>query len=325
MDQKVALITGISGQDGNYLAALLLQKNYKVVGITRSSPDSILPQLAYLGVRPQEIIWEQADLLDYTQVANLIATYRPTEIYNLAAQSSVSVSFKQPISTLNFNIMSVLNLLEAIRIGGLPTRFYQATSSEMYGTVPTLPINEKMPLNPISPYAISKSTAHYMVRNYREAYGLFACSGVLFNHESYLRRDGFFVNKIIKEAYLIQEGKQDKLLVGNLNVKRDFGFAPRYVEAMWLMLQQDVPDDYMVCSGTSIYLHEIVHYVFDRLGLDTSLIEISPALYRPTDIPDIYGDNTLAKQKLGWDYDMTFFEVLDIILAEEEQARQKLK
>lgn len=315
---KTALITGITGQDGMYLTQLLFSKGYRVIGVVRRRPgDDVLKQFEYLGIDPKSIFWEVTDLLDFSQVLQLLQYHTPDEVYNLAAQSSVSVSFRQPISTLTFNITSVLHLLEAIRLGGLKCRFYQATSSEMFGYVKTLPINESVPLNPVSPYAISKSTAHYTVRNYREAYHIFACSGILFNHESYLRKEGFFVNKVIKEALQIKRGHQQELLVGNLNVKRDFGYAPLYVEAMWLMLQQDKPDDYMVCSGKSVYLYEIVHHVFNRLGLSHDLIKVSPELFRPTDIEDIYGDNSHARQQLGWDYDLDFFQVLDLILDEE--------
>lgn len=315
---KRALITGITGQDGLYLTQLLLQKGYKVIGVARRTPgEETLRQFRYLGVDPASITWEVTDLLDFSQVMQLLQTHQPDEVYNLAAQSSVSASFKQPISTLTFNIISVLNLLEAFRLGHLQCKFYQATSSEMFGYVKTLPINESVPLNPVSPYAISKSTAHYTVRNYREAYNIFACSGILFNHESFLRKEGFLVNKVIKEAIKIKRGQQQELLVGNLNVKRDFGYAPRYVEAMWLMLQQDKPDDYMVCSGKSVYLYEIVHHVFDSLGLSRDLIKVSPDLFRPTEIEDIYGDNSHARQQLGWNYDMDFFQVLDLLLEEE--------
>lgn len=316
MDSKVAIITGITGQDGAYLSALLLQKNYKVVGVTRSSNNANRHSLSYLGIAEQ-VRLEECDLTDLSAVIKLLTKYRPSEIYNLAAQSSVGLSFEQPIGTVTFNITSVLNLLEAIRIADKNIRFYQASSSEMYGKVKNLPIDEDTPMHPLSPYAISKASAHWIVINYREAYGLYACCGVLFNHESYLRSGNFFVKKVLKSALDIKNNKQDLLEVGNIDIKRDFGYAQEYVQAMWLMLQQPSPEDFIICSGSSISLHTIVSYIFEKLGLPQERFAVSQKFFRPTDIEDIYGNNTKAKLKLGWHCTESFFEVLDKLIQEE--------
>lgn len=314
---KTAFITGITGQDGSYLSKLLLDKGYKVIGITRNNHNSQLSSLNYLGLI-KEVILEECDLLDISSIFKLFTKYAPEEIYNLAAQSSVSLSFKQPISTLQFNISSVLNLLEAIRIFNGAIKFYQACSSEMYGMVKHLPITLNTPMHPLSPYAISKATTYWTVTNYRESYQLFACSGILFNHESYLRNESFFVKKVITEAIKMQKDKQRILRVGNLEVRRDFGHSERYVEAMWLMLQQDTARDFIICSGKSVLLKDIVHYVFDKLNLAHERIIIDQELYRPTDIVNIYGDNRDANEILKWDYDADFFDILDILIHQEQ-------
>lgn len=316
---KKAFITGITGQDGAYLAALLIKNGYTVIGITRNNHSTQTNKLQYLGIADQ-VILEECDLLDLPSIFKLLEKYNPNEIYNLAAQSSVSLSFKQPIATLQFNISSVLNLLEAIRIFNVNIKFYQACSSEMYGKVEQLPLTINTPMHPLSPYAISKATTFWAVTNYRESYGIFACSGILFNHESYLRSETFFVKKVIVEALKMQKDGSRVLRIGNLNVKRDFGHSPKYVEAMWLMLQQPEPCDYIICSGKSILLKNIVHHVFNKLNIDHGRIEINKELYRPIDIEDIYGDNSIAREKLNWNYDHDFFDVLDILIEEERLA-----
>lgn len=313
---KTAIITGVSGQDGAYLARLLLQKNYKVIGLIRSLYGSNLNRLGYLGILEQVEIVE-CDLSDLSQVLNIVATHKPHEIYNLAAQSSVSLSFKQPIGTIEFNVRSVLNLLETIRLLNPTIRFYQASSSEMFGHVNNLPIVENSVVHPLSPYAISKVTCHYISINYRESYNLYTSCGILFNHESYLRGHGFFVKKILIGALDILHGKAEFLEVGNLDIKRDFGWSEKYVEAMWLMLQQDIADDYIVSSGRSVSLRDVVYYVFDQLNIDRNKIKVNKDLFRPTEINDIYGSNEKALQKLNWNYTMSFFEVLDILIEEE--------
>jgi GDPmannose 4,6-dehydratase len=320
---KTAFITGISGQDGAYLSKLLLKKGYKIIGITRNNHIDSLEKLKCLQIG-EHVVMEECDLLDISSIIALINKYQPDEIYNLAAQSSVGLSFKQPIGTINFNIVSVLNLLEAIRLIKPDVRFYQASSSEMYGKVSSLPVSINTPMHPLSPYAISKASAHWTVVNYREAYGLYACNGVLFNHESYLRSTGFFVKKVLHETVLNQNNCNWVLKVGNIDIKRDFGYSPNYVEAMWLMLQADKPDDFIICSGKSITLRSIIEYIFNKLDVSLEKLVIDADLMRPTDIEDIYGDNTPAKIKLGWRYDLDFYQVLDVLIEEElESVRQK--
>lgn len=319
---KTAIITGITGQDGGYLSHLLLSKGYKVVGLTRSYNQENFRGLKYLGIL-NDIVLEDCDLTDITQILKIFWKYKPSEIYNLAAQSSVSLSFNQPIGTIQFNIISVLNLLEALKMMSADNdvRFYQASSSEMFGLVKQLPITENTVFHPLSPYAISKATAHWLTVNYRESYQLFACCGVLFNHESYLRTDNFFIKKVVRESLRIKHGLQHALTVGNIDIKRDFGYAKKYVEAMWLMLQQEQPDDYLVCSGSSVSLRSIIMHIFNRLSLGEDKLVINKDLYRPTDIQDIFGDNTKAKLKLNWEYDLNFFDVIDIMLEEEERNK----
>jgi GDPmannose 4,6-dehydratase len=313
---KVAFITGISGQDGAYLTKFLVDKNYLVIGITRNNHSDILHKINYLGVY-ENVVIEECDLLDLSSVISLIAKYQPNEIYNLAAQSSVGLSFKQPIGTINFNIISVINLLEAIRIVKSGTRFYQASSSEMYGKVKDLPITINTPMHPLSPYAISKASAHWTVVNYRESYNVFACNGVLFNHESFLRSSGFFVKKVLTESVQNRNNPDWHLKVGNIDIKRDFGYSPKYVEAMWLMLQNDLPSDFIICSGKSITLRSIIEHVFKSLNISLDRLVISDELMRPTDIEDIYGDNTPAKELLKWSYNLDFYTILDILIEEE--------
>ncbi len=314
---KKAIITGITGQDGAYLSRLLLEKGYSVIGLIRSLSGSSRNRLKYLNV-DKDIQFLECDLRDLSQVLNIIKSIQPDEIYNLAAQSSVSLSFQQPIGTMDYNIHSVLNILESIRLLNPEIKFYQASSSEMFGKVNVLPISEESHVHPLSPYAISKVTGHYICINYRESYNLFTSCGILFNHESYLRGETFFVKKLISGALDLLKGRKAYLEFGNLDIRRDFGWSEKYVEAMWLMLQQDTPDDYVISSGKSISLREIVYYVFDSLKLDHSLIRINQQLFRPTEIEDIYGTNEKAKEKLNWEYDLDFREVLDKLIAEEQ-------
>lgn len=312
---KLAIITGISGQDGAYLTKLLLENQYKVIGLVRNTAAHF-HGLHYLGLADQvELI--ACDLLDIAQVTQILNTYNPCEIYNLAAQSSVSESYNNPIGTFQFNTISVFNIIEAIRNTNPVIKLYQASSSEMFGKVGKLPITETSLIHPLSPYAISKVAAHYTCVNYRESYGLFICCGILFNHESYLRSDGFFVKKVIRESLEISYNKRTNLQVGNIDIKRDFGYAPKYVEAMYLLLQQEKPSDYLICSGQSVSLREIIYYVFDKLNIDRSLCVINKKFYRPADIEDIYGNNEKAKTELSWQYDLDFFAVLDLLIEEE--------
>lgn len=315
---KTALITGITGQDGAYLSKLLLERGYRVIGLTRSYISSNFHGLDYLKIR-DHVETEEGDLMDFSQVVKLLNQYKPDEIYNLSAQSSVSISFRQPIGTFQQNVMSVLNLLEALKLMGASTKLYQASSSEMYGMVNQLPISEASVLHPLSPYAISKASAHWWCIHNREAYNQFVCCGILFNHESYLRSPNFFVKKVLKESIGISRGKQKELRVGNIDIKRDFGYAPRYVEAMYLMMQQPQSGDYLICSGQSLSLRNIIEHIFNRLSIPPDRLVVDPQLYRPTDIEDIYGTNQKAKSQLNWAYELTFYDVLDLLLEEEQR------
>ena len=320
---KTAIITGISGQDGAYLASLLLGKGYNVIGLVRSSGASDLEGLEYLKIRNKVLI-EECDLLDISQIIKILTQYKPAEIYNLAAQSSVSLSFKQPIGTFHFNTISVFNLLESIKLVDVTIKFYQASSSEMYGKVNHLPITENSVLHPVSPYAISKAAAHWTCIHYRESYHMFICCGILFNHESFLRSGNFFMKKkVITESIKISCGEMSRLLVGNIDIRRDFGYAPLYVEGMYLMMQSGKPDDFILCSGQSISLRNVIEYVFRKLNINSGCFEVSSELYRPADIEDIFGDPGKAKRELGWNYSLTSEDLLDKLL-EEEQASQNL-
>lgn len=317
---KLAIVTGITGQDGAYLAQLLLNKGYKVVGLTRSYTESKLKGLQYLGVADR-VVLEECDLMDVTQIIKVLIKYEPVEVYNLAAQSSVSLSFNQPIGTLTFNIISVANFLEAIKMVNSKIKFYQASTSEMFGKVEQLPVTEKTVFHPLSPYAISKASAHWTCINYRESYDMFICCGILFNHESFLRSENFFVKKVVSQAVNIRQKIQKELVVGNIDIRRDFGFAPKYVEAMFLMMQTENPSDYLVCSGVSISLREIIEYVFDCLDIAYSRIVINPAFYRPAEINDIYGSNEKVKSKLNWEYNMSAYDMLNFLIKEELKYR----
>ncbi|WP_438964946.1 GDP-mannose 4,6-dehydratase [Flavobacterium sp.] len=318
---KKAIITGINGQDGAYLASFLLNMGYTVIGFTRKKSNNF-KGLEYLKILDKiEVV--ECDLLNINKVAELLSAIQPDEIYNLAAQSSVYQSYKEPINTFEFNTLSVFNLIESIKNINPKIKLYQASSSEMFGRVKKLPITEESLIHPVSPYAISKVAAHYTCVNYRESYEMFISCGILFNHESYLRNDTFFIKKVIRESLEISLGKRDVLKVGNIDIKRDFGFAKKYVEAMYLMLQQDKPSDFLICSGQSVSLREIIYYIFDKLKISKDLCIIDPTFYRPSDIEDIYGINEKAKKELNWNYDLNFFNVLDILLEEEVKNYKK--
>lgn len=318
---KTAIITGITGQDGAYLSRLLLEKEYKVIGLLRNKHSINVDKLKYLNVE-DKIIFEACDLSNIADIINIINKYKPNEIYNLASQSSVGLSFQNPIETLNFNIISTANVLEAIKMIDKSVKFYQASSSEIFGSANDLPFTEKSIFHPVSPYGISKASAHWITVNYRESFGLFAASGILFNHESVLRGNNFIIKKIIKTAFDILEGKKDILEVGNIDIKRDFGYAPKYVEAMYLMMQTEKPDDYIIASGMSISIREIIDYIFKKLNISIDKIVINQDFFRPNEIKDIYGDPSKAKSFLKWDYDISFFDVLDILIEEESRLNK---
>jgi GDPmannose 4,6-dehydratase len=318
---KTAVVTGITGQDGAYLAKFLLEKDYNVVGLTRGYNRSNLSKLEKLGI-VDRIKMIECDLTDFSRVLSVLSSESPDEIYNLAAQSSVGLSFEQPIGTIGFNTNSVLNILEGIRITGKnKIRFYQASSSDIFGNIETLPITEETVIKPVSPYAVSKAAAHWITVNYREAYKIFSCCGILFNHESELRDSNFYIKKVISHAVDIKLGKREKLHVGNIDVKRDFGYGPEYIKAMWMMLQNETPRDYIICSGKSYSLRDILYHILDKLELDKSIVVEDPALYRPTDIKNIYGDCTKAKEELSWHYDRDFMDVLDQLVEYELNER----
>ena len=314
---KTAIITGITGQDGSYLAELLLSKGYKVIGAKRRSSLICTDRIDHI-FSNQNFHMEYFDLNDAGCIYRLLAKYRPQEFYNLAAQSHVRVSFDIPENTVDGIAMGTLRILEAIR-NVLPNcKFYQASSSEMFGDNPNHPYDEDSKLMPASPYACAKVFAHNLVRNYRESYDLFACSGILFNHESPRRGETFVTRKITLAAAMIKEGLQEKLYLGNLDAHRDWGFAGDYVEAMWLMLQQEKPEDFVISTGETHSVKEFLELVFEAAGLDIDQhVEIDERLFRPHEVPYLLGDCTKAKQKLGWTPKITFKELAKLMFEED--------
>lgn len=297
---KKALICGISGQDGAYLAQLLLKQGYTVCGTSRDAQISSFRNLQLLGIREQ-VKLESMALNDFRSVIQVLTKIQPDEIYNLAGQSSVGLSFEQPVETLESITTGTLNLLEAIRFLGAPIKLYNAGSSECFGDTGEIAATETTPFRPRSPYAVAKAAAFWEVANYREAYNLFACSGILFNHESPLRPERFVTQKIVTAACRIAQGSQEKLYLGNMQIQRDWGWAPEYVEAMYLMLQQDQPDDYVIATGQSSSLKDFVAAAFASVNLDwQEHVVIDNSLLRPTDLAVGQGNPTKVKYKLGW-------------------------
>jgi GDPmannose 4,6-dehydratase len=314
---KKSLITGITGQDGMYLAKLLLEKGYEVIGVLSQDHQHSLERFKMFGLA-NRVQLHSLPLTEIDGVQKLLLEIQPDEIYNLAAISSVGFSFEKPYQTMQYNVLSVIALLEAVRRLNLNAKVYQASSSEMFGNAPVLPIAEGSLLNPISPYAVSKVTGHLLVQNYRLAYKMFCCSGILFNHESTLRPINFVTKKILSSAVRISRGSSEKLRLGNISVKRDWGYAPHYVQAMWLMLQQPQPQDYVIASGESHSLQEFVALAFESLGLRwENHVEIDQGLYRPSDIKETYGDASRAKKEMGWEYKMSFQELVSCLVKEE--------
>ncbi len=297
---KKALICGISGQDGAYLSQFLLAKGYEVYGTSRDAQISSFSNLNSLGIRDR-IKYESMALNDFRSILQVLVKIQPDEIYNLAGQSSVALSFQQPVESLESIGVGTMYLLEAIRFTGKTVRFYNAGSSECFGDTNQAPADENTPFHPRSPYAVAKAAAFWEVSNYREAYGLFACSGILFNHESPLRPERFVTKKIVAAACRIAAGSREKLTLGNISISRDWGWAPEYVEAMWLMLQQQEPDDYVIATGESHSLEEFAAAAFENVGLDWRHHVITNAeLLRPTDIVEGRGNAARAHEKLGW-------------------------
>lgn len=318
---KKALICGISGQDGAYLAQFLLARGYQVVGSSRDAQMSSFGNLVRLGVRHQ-IEVESVALNDFRSVLQALIKVEPDEIYNLAGQSSVALSFQQPVETLESISVGTLNLLEAIRFSGKPIKLYNACSGECFGDIADA-ADETTPFRPRSPYAVAKAAAFWEVANYREAYDLFACSGILFNHESPLRPARFVTKKIVSAACRIAGGSREKLHLGNIAIQRDWGWAPDYVEAMWLMVQQAHPDDFVIATGESHSLEEFVETAFAQVGLDwRDHVVIDPALFRPTEIAISRGNPRKSRETFGWQARYKMQEVVTLMVKDELQHRQ---
>ncbi len=319
-EEKRALITGVTGQDGSYLAEFLLAKGYQVCGMVRRASVEKFERIEHLRSR---IRLEQADLLDQFSLIDLVRTFRPHEIYNLAAQSFVPTSWSQPVLTAEFDAVGVTRMLEAIRFVDAKIRFYQASSSEMFGQVRETPQRETTPFHPRSPYGVAKVYGHYITVNYRESYSLFACSGILFNHESPRRGLEFVTRKVTHAVARIRLGLAEELGLGNLDAKRDWGFAGDYVEAIWRMLQQPEPDDYVVASGESHSVRELVEIAFEHAGLDWKKhVKLDPALIRPAEVDVLIGDSAKARARLGWKPRVTFPELVRMMVdADLERLR----
>ena len=328
MPQK-ALITGITGQDGSYLAELLLNKGYEVHGLIRRSSTFNTHRLDHIYVDPHDpkgkLYLHYGDLNDGGQLSNLVYNIHPDEIYHLGAQSHVRVSFDMPEFTGDITGLGTTRILEAIRRSGIKTRFYQASSSEMFGDAPA-PQNEDTPFWPRSPYAAAKVYAYWMTRNYREGYNMFACNGILFNHESPLRGETFVTRKITRALARIKFGLQDKLYLGNLDAKRDWGYAPDYVKAMWLMLQQDDPQDFVIATGQSHSVREFLEEAFSYADLDwKEYVEIDPRYFRPTEIELLLGDAGRAQKILGWEPEVGFKELVRLMVDADIKALEEMK
>jgi GDPmannose 4,6-dehydratase len=327
---KKALITGITGQDGSYLAELLLAKGYEVFGVIRRSSSFNTGRIDQIYEDPHvpepRLRLVFGDLNDASSLNRILRTIHPDEIYNLGAQSHVRVSFDIPEYTGDVTGLGTVRLLEAIREVGLRPKFYQASSSEMFGKVQEIPQRETTPFYPRSPYGAAKLYAHWITVNYREAYGLFACSGILFNHESPRRGETFVTRKITKAAARIKLGLQQELFLGNLDAKRDWGFAGDYVQAMWMMLQADQPDDYVIATGETHTVREMLKLAFETVGLDwRPYVKIDPRYYRPTEVDLLIGDANKARTVLGWEPKMSFHELITMMVrADVEAERLKL-
>ena len=347
---KTALITGITGQDGSYLAEFLLEKGYEVHGLIRRTSTSNTDRIDHL-IAKNAIKLHLGDMADSGSIIRIAAEAKPDEIYNLAAQSHVALSFDAPEYAGDVDALGTLRVLEAVRILGLQDkcRVYQASTSELFGKVEGVPQRETTPFHPFSPYAVAKQYGYWMVKEYREAYGMYACNGILFNHESERRGENFVTRKITLAAGRIACGLQDKLYLGNLDSLRDWGYAKDYVECMWLMLQQDKPDDFVIATGVQHSVREFAALAFQAVGIELDwqgkgveekgvdratgrvLVEVSPAFYRPTDVVNLWGDPTKAKTALGWNPQKTSYEQLvtimakhDLELARREKAAQEV-
>ena len=340
MERKVALITGITGQDGSYLAEFLLKKGYEVHGTIRRSSVDFRERIAHLEGKPNFHL-HYADLGDSMSIVGVLNKVKPTEIYNLAAQSHVQVSFDSPEFTADVDGVGVLRILEGVRQCGLTEscRIYQASTSELYGKVEEVPQNENTPFHPYSPYAVAKLYGYWIVKEYREAYNMFCCSGILFNHESERRGETFVTRKITLAAARIKQGKQEKLYLGNLSSLRDWGYAKDYVECMWLILQHDKPEDFVIATGVQHTVREFATLAFHHVGIELEwkgegidekgidkatgkvLVEVSPDFFRPTDVVNLWGDPTKAKAELNWNPSKTTFEELVKIMVDHDMKK----
>lgn len=320
---RTALVCGISGQDGAYLAQLLLQKGYRVVGTSRDAEVSSFANLKRLGIR-DDVQAASMTLTDFRSVLQVLTRVRPDEVYNLAGQSSVGLSFDQPVETMESISVGALNLLEALRFLGGPVRLYNAGSSECFGDTGGRAANEDTPFRPRSPYAVAKAAAHWQVANYREAYGLFACSGILYNHESPLRPPRFVTRKVVVAAARMAAGSPQRLKLGNMSIRRDWGWAPEYVDAMWRMLQQDKPGDFVIATGVSHSLEQFVDAAFLAVGLQwRDHVDTDPSLLRPTDLQEGRGDPARALEVLGWKAQLHMPEVVARMVEAERATAQK--
>jgi GDPmannose 4,6-dehydratase len=320
MSKKRVLVTGITGQDGSYLAEFLLSQGYEVLGMVRRSSTVNFDRIRHF---QDDITIVQGDLLDQMSLLDILREHRPQEVYNLAAQSFVPTSWKQPVLTGEFTALGVTRVLEAIRIVDPEIRFYQASSSEMFGKVREMPQNENTPFYPRSPYGVAKVYGHWITVNYRESYGLFACSGILFNHESPRRGLEFVTHKVTYGAARIKLGLADNLHLGNLQARRDWGYAGDYVQAMWLMLQQDKPDDYVVATGLTHSVQELCEVAFGYLDLDWRKYVVSdPQFFRPAEVDLLVGDPSKAHTKLGWEPSISFEKLIRLMVDADMQALQ---
>ena len=325
---KKALITGITGQDGSYLAELLINKGYDVHGVVRRSSSFNTDRIDHLYRDRHDpnahLLLHYGDLVDGTGMREILTRVKPDEVYNLGAQSHVRVSFDQPVYTVAVDALGTMNFLEAIRDTGLPIRFYQASSSEMYGKVIETPQTETTPFYPRSPYACAKVYSFWQTINYRESYGMYACNGILFNHESPRRGETFVTRKITRAATRIKEGLQKKLYLGNLDAKRDWGFAGDYVEAMWLMLQQEKPEDFVIATGQTHSVREFLAEVFGHLNLDwQKYVETDPRYFRPAEVDLLLGDASKAKRALNWTPKITFKELAKMMTDADWQLAKR--
>ena len=324
MTQKTALITGITGQDGSYLAEFLLEKGYRVVGMVRRTSTINFDRLKHI---QDDIDLVQGDLLDQMSLIDILQEYQPTEVYNLAAQSFVPTSWNQPVLTGEFTALGVTRVLDAIRIVNPEIRFYQASTSEMFGKVQAVPQTEETPFYPRSPYGVAKLYGHWITINYRESYDMYACSGILFNHESPRRGLEFVTRKVTHAVARIKLGLQKDVHLGNLDSRRDWGYAGDYVRAMWLMLQQDAPDDYVIATGETHAVRELCEVAFSHVGLNwEDHVVVDPKFYRPAEVDLLIGDPTKAKKQLGWVPAVSFKELVEMMVdADLEMVKKEME